>query len=145
MTCTIPTHRWTANLERILGLYSVRLSPTFDKKANPRHSRHQRGKIWKIALAQSVFADLSLGLHGGKRFFRLEHSGLSGVIVYELPASIEGHGAFTLKTVFGDDSDSEDLSMDVEDLLDAVCASLIYAPAYACTSFVVSVVLERNE
>jgi hypothetical protein len=42
-----------------------------------------------------------------------------------------------LLEVFGDDDDPEDLGMDVDHLLDRVSARLIYAPAYACTSFVV--------
>jgi len=142
MAYTIHTHGWTANLERIFRLYSVRLLPYFDKQANPRLFRHHPGTIWKTALAQSIFADLSLGIRG-RRFIPLEHLGLSGVILYELPVITaqddpENHSGFTLKSVFGDDSHPDDLGMDVEDLLDAVCGTLIYVPAQACTSFVVS-------
>jgi len=74
--------------------------------------------------------------------------GLSGVILYELPDA--GHleagdpqssKALTLQEVFGDDDDPEDLGMEVDHLLDRVGARLIYAPAYACTSFVVGQVM----
>jgi hypothetical protein len=71
---------------------------------------------------------------------------LSGVILYELPnpgrLGVGGaSGALTLQEVFGADDDPEDLGMDVDHLLDRVGARLIYAPAYACTSFVVGQVM----
>jgi len=46
-----------------------------------------------------------------------------------------------LKSVFGDLNDPSDPGMDLDQLLDIVHAKVIYFPAYACTSFVVSVIL----
>ncbi|KDR86129.1 hypothetical protein GALMADRAFT_132717 [Galerina marginata CBS 339.88] len=84
-----------------------------------------------------------------RRFVRVEHFGLSGLLFYEigLPSTRLGvvesmergdddiEKLLTLESVFGDPNDPADPGMDVDDLLDAVHAKLVYFPAYACTSF----------
>ena len=86
-----------------------------------------------------------------RRFVRLEHIGLSGVILYEIrmcsPCRIS-HGAdiedcLTMQGVFGDADCPElaaDHSMNIDDLLDAVDAKVVHFPGYACTSFAVSII-----
>jgi hypothetical protein len=76
------------------------------------------------------------------RFVRLEWSGLSGVILYTIPVKLGINGrarpAFTIEGVFGsEEADYED-GMSIIELLDSAQAKLIYFPAYACTSFIVS-------
>jgi hypothetical protein len=126
MACA-QTAGWSTILFRIFSL-----SPsTPSHRPNPRLTVHPTGQLWRAALAQFVFSDLTLGIHECRRFARLEYPGLSGVLVYELPKN----GELALKQVFGDESDE---GMDVDELLDRVIVKLAYAPAYACTSFVVS-------
>lgn len=76
-----------------------------------------------------------------RRFVRLEKlSGLSGIILYNLPGSPGGlrdENRLDLDSVFGKE-DLEDDGMDLDALLDAVQTRLIYFPVYACTSFAVS-------
>jgi hypothetical protein len=82
----------------------------------------------------------------------LEHLGLSGVILYEIRMRspgrfVQGDGigveeCLTMQGVFGDPDSWElaaDRSMDLDDLLDAVDAKMVYFPGYACTSFIVSI------
>lgn len=108
---------------------------------SPRKSRNPAGRMWKHALYDAVHSDLSLGIHGVRRFVRLERlGGLSGIILYTLPRSAsnsKNHGHIELDCIFGNEGCMEDgMSEDV--LADAVQARLVYFPAYACTSFTVS-------
>lgn len=151
MTCSVQAHGWTDRLEQTIRLYSVSSSAGSEQRTNPRLFRHPPGQLWRSALAESIYTDFALEINSGKRFVRLEHLGLSGVIVYELPAvySLAGSQSgetreFTSKEVFGDPYNSENPGMETEDLLEHVCAKLIFTPAYACTSFVVSVGLSRR-
>ena len=118
-----------------------------DLYTNPRHIRHAAGIIWKAELARSVFAGWSLGIYGVRWFVRLEYPGLSGIILYNLPAGrrpsesittydYDDEGLIlTMEAVFGD---SDDEGMSVDAMIDATRGRLVYFPAYACTSFVVS-------
>lgn len=115
--------------------------------------RHSPGDIWKHIFSTSIYHDLacfslgnsSLRLASWRRFVRVEHIGLSGVVLYEIPvkaAISEGQKyavsqGLTLESVFGDLSDPDTVGMDLDDLLDAVGAKMVYFPAYACTSFIV--------
>ncbi|KAJ3574269.1 hypothetical protein NP233_g1868 [Leucocoprinus birnbaumii] len=111
-----------------------------------RASRYSVGEIWKHIFSVCVHSDLegidTISLRGRNlRFARLEESGLSGVILYELPVIQDPHGtrrwrpAVTLEDVFGSkEMDYED-GMTIQDLLDLTSARLVYFPAYACTSF----------
>lgn len=94
-----------------------------------------------------------------RRFVRIECIGLSGLLFYEIraPASSvcdsprihEGRPILTgneqckydltVENVFGDPDDPDDAGMEVDDLLDAVHARVVYFPAYACTSFIVCI------
>jgi hypothetical protein len=131
MACS-PTAGWSTILYRIFML-SPSTSLASDR-LNQRLTAHPAGQLWRAALVQFVFSDLTLGIHECRRFARLEYPGLSGVLIYELPKSAE----LALNQVFGDETDGNDLGMDVDELLDRVAVKLAYAPAYACTSFVVS-------
>jgi len=144
------TPSWTDALAQVLH-------PSFtdrfihDSRINPRHARHPAGNIWKAALAQFVFSDLSLGIYGVRRFIRLEYLGLSGIILYHLPGGQLPYGstereaedddesvALTIQVIFGDEKDPENEGMNIDDLIDAIHGRLVYFPAYACTSFAVS-------
>ena len=134
MACTVPTHGWTDNFKRIFTRRSRSVSG-FPTASNFPLTSNPAGILWRSVLAQSIFSDLSLKLASGRRFLPLHHLGLCGVILYELPGQAQ-NGEFTISSVFGDSSDP---GMDTEELLDGVRAKLVYAPAYACTSFVVSI------
>ena len=144
MACTSPTiHGWSDNIKRLITQRSNTLSNHFSKEAG--RILRPAGMIWRSVLAQSIFSDLALAVDAGKRFIPLHHLGLSGVILYDLPdtrpdgdTSNENSKRFTLSGVFGDPDDPQDLGMETDELLDRVQAKLIYLPAYACTSFVVS-------
>jgi hypothetical protein len=47
-------------------------------------------------------------------------------------------GILTVEAVFGDETDTADEGMDVDDMIDVIHGRLVYFPAYACTSFAVS-------
>jgi len=116
-------------------------------------SRHLPGDIWRHAFSVSVYVDLEAFSEDSypiswRRFVRLEHFGLSGVIFYEIHrghsnGEYEGNDSrgLTLKSVFGDLNDPSDVGMNLDQLLDTVQVKVIYFPAYACTSFVVSLSL----
>jgi hypothetical protein len=137
---------WTDALAQLL-VPAVTDRFMHDLHSNPRHTRYPAGIIWKAELARSLFADLSLGIYGVRRFVRLEYPGLSGIILYNLPAgrhpseSISKYDdndedlILTMEAVFGD---ADDEGMGVETMIDAIDGRLVYFPAYACTSFVVS-------
>lgn len=120
--------------------------------------RHPPGDIWRHAFSVSVYVDLETFAEDSypiswRRFVRLEHFGLSGVIFYEIRRG-QSNGEYqendsreelTLKSVFGDLNDPSDLGMELDQLLDIVQVKVIYFPAYACTSFVVSLIFRgRN-
>ena len=144
MACTSPTiHGWSDNIKRLFTHRSNTPSNRSSKEAG--RILRPAGMIWRSALAQSIFFDLALAVDAGKRFLPLHHLGLSGVILYDLPdprydgdTPNENSKRFTLSGVFGDPDDPQDLGMETDELLDRVHARLIYLPAYACTSFVVS-------
>ena len=50
----------------------------------------------------------------------------------------ESRNIITVNTVFGDENDTADEGMDMDDLIDAIHSWLVYFPMYACTSFAVS-------
>ena len=119
-----------------------------NKNFNPRRDRHLPGLIWKRVLGHCIYCDLSseetLGslVRQRRRFVRLESLGLSGIILYEIPAATtprtdEPPTRMTLRSVFGDPTDPSEHGMDINDLLDDVNARVIYFPSY-CTSFTVS-------
>src|ERR1700729_1727968 len=99
---------WTDALAQVL---QPALSDRFlrDLQANPRHTRHPAGSIWRSALAESVFSDLSLGVHGVRRFVRMEYLGLSGIILYNLPAGRHPRGPLVEEKF--QDEDGEDDTM----------------------------------
>ncbi|KAF8167138.1 hypothetical protein B0H34DRAFT_669643 [Crassisporium funariophilum] len=120
---------------------------------NPTKFRHRPGHIWRHLLTESVYHDLigTAEQHHPRtlrRIVRVEQTGLSGVLLYELRSSslkytngdyeerIDDPGSLTLTDVFGDLEDPSDLGMELDDLLDAVNAKVVYFPAYACTSFI---------
>ena len=120
------------------------------KNFNPLRHRHSAGLIWKRTLGHCLYCDLSEEeasaslVRQRRRFARLESLGLSGVILYEIPAGpVSTTDApprrMTLKSVFGDPTDPNQHGMDVDDLLDSINARVIYFPSYACTSFIVSI------
>ncbi|KIM82158.1 hypothetical protein PILCRDRAFT_820528 [Piloderma croceum F 1598] len=144
---------WTDALAQVL---QPPLTDSFvhNLPSNPRHTRHPPGNIWKAALAHFVLSDLSLGIYGVRRYVRLEYLGLSGIILYHLPAgrlpcrSItaedeydEESGILTVQAVFGDENDTADEGMDMDDLIDVIHGRLVYFPAYACTSFAIGQVM----
>jgi len=83
----------------------------------------------------------------------MDHLGLSGLLFYEIRAPIpemdndlfaprEGTTSLSLEDVFGDQDDPTDGGMSVDDLLDVIHAKVVFFPAYACTSFIVSAILK---
>ena len=142
----MPPLGWTNALAQLL-VPAVTDRFMHNLHSNPRHTPHPAGIIWKAELARSVLADLSLGIYGVRRFVRLEYPGLSGIILYNLPAGRHPSGwiaksdgddeglILTVEAVFGD---ADDEGMSVETMIDAISGRLVYFPAYACTSFVVS-------
>lgn len=145
------TGSWT------LKLYSI-LRPAPHNSLAHGHStsrlRHSPGDIWRRIFSASIcnglgstaFSQYSISW---RRFVRVEHIGISGVVLYEIPvtslnatsktvspqkephASLEDIlGALRITTVLG---------VDFDDLLDAVGAKVVYFPAYACTSFIVRI------
>ncbi|KIM38277.1 hypothetical protein M413DRAFT_30389 [Hebeloma cylindrosporum] len=136
------TGSWSYKLYDIL-----RPSRTQSFAPAPSGSRHLPGDIWRHAFSVSVYADLEAFAEDSypiswRRFVRLEHFGLSGVIFYEIRRERSDDSRhLTLKTVFGDLNDPADLGMDLDKLLDMVQVKVIYFPAYACTSFVIGQVM----
>ncbi|KZP24117.1 hypothetical protein FIBSPDRAFT_1012485 [Athelia psychrophila] len=114
------------------------------RQESPRKSRNPAGQTWKTEFSTAVYSDLSLGICGVRRFVRLEKlSGLSGIILYHLPGSPgdpHDQGRLELDSVFGREDLEED-GMDLDALLDAVQARLVYFPVYACTSFAIGQVM----
>ena len=56
---------------------------------------------------------------------------------------IDVEGCLTMQGAFGDPDSPEvaaNRGMDLDDLLDAVDAKVVYFPTYACTSFIVSII-----
>lgn len=145
---------WSSALQTFLRLVRPPRRQPYDLK-NPRVSRHPSGQIWRQDLCKSVFLDLTNNVGTGlRRFLRLEHVGLSGVVFYEIPTSGRDQSAdagtgtltegLTLTRVFGDPDDPSNLGMDTDDLLDIIEAKLVYFPGYACTSFIVSEVSNHS-
>ena len=138
-------------------LYDV-LRPSRTRSPAPALSgfRHPPGDIWRHAFSVSVYVDLETFVDDSypiswRRFVRFERFGLSGVIFYEIRRGQSNgqrpeneSGQLTLESVFGDLSDPSDLGMDLDQLLDMVQVKVIYFPAYACTSFVVSIILRYH-
>ncbi|KAF8661419.1 hypothetical protein AX16_001337 [Volvariella volvacea WC 439] len=115
---------------------------------NERTTRHPPGDIWRRTLVTSVFSDLAANIGIGlRRFIRLQDSGLSGVLLYELPADSaeeeneNSDNTLTLVKIFGDPNDPSQPGMEVDELLDMVRAKLVYFPSFACTSFVIGQVM----
>lgn len=80
-----------------------------------------------------------------RRFARLEQSGLSGVILYEIPVKHRSDGrtcpGVTLEEVFGSKEGNYEDGMNMKELLGSTDARLVYFPAYACTSFFIGQVM----
>ena len=147
------------NLSSRAGSWSYKLyntlQPSRTRSPAPSLSvfRHLPGDIWRHAFSVSVYVDLEAFSEDSypsswRRFVRLEHFGLSGIIFYEIRRGHpngeypeNGSQELTFKSVFGDLNDPSDLGMELDQLLDIVHAKVIYFPAYACTSFVVSIAL----
>lgn len=62
---------------------------------------------------------------------RVDDFGLGGMVMYKIDADMDW------ETMFGDGGPHR--GMELEDLLDEVQAKVVYAPLYACTSFVVCI------
>ncbi|KAK2462462.1 hypothetical protein APHAL10511_005432 [Amanita phalloides] len=151
-----PCSSWSSTLRSVL-IPAPRLITHVQNynNLNPRRNRHPPGLIWKQTLGHCVYHDLSgeekLGFiaRQRRRFARLESLSLSGVILYEIPAGRDSETLtpgeapmqMTLKTIFGDPTDASEAGMDVNDLLDAIGAQVIYFPSYACTSFITGQVM----
>ena len=144
-----PCSRWSSVLHSFLTASRPVSHIETNKNFNPRRDRHLPGLIWKRILGHCLYCDLSgeetLGslVRQRRRFVRLESLGLSGVILYEIPAvavsrTDEPPTRMTLRSVFGDPTDPSEHGMDINDLLDDVNARVVYFPSYACTSFIVS-------
>jgi hypothetical protein len=142
-------------------LYNVFKHPSYyyalaTQASNCTRSWHYSGNIWKHFIYASIHRDLA-GIavtncdncdDSLRRFVRLEHIGLSGVILYEirmcspcclLQGNRIGAGEYlTMRRVFGDPDSSA--SMNLDNLLDMVDAKVIHFPTYACTSFIVSII-----
>ncbi|KAF4612415.1 hypothetical protein D9613_004591 [Agrocybe pediades] len=161
---------WSSKQYDILRPAPHPLSEKFATSNSRSKFRHIPGDIWRHALCTSVFSDLAgtaeCSSAGGvpvsafpgsqrsrtwKRFTRLDHAGLSGVLFYEIrslhdhelpgPSSlgvVERHNLkpLTMEEVFGDLDDPSDSSMCIDDLLDSIHAKVVFFPAYACTSFI---------
>ncbi|KAF8816227.1 hypothetical protein BYT27DRAFT_7185046 [Phlegmacium glaucopus] len=150
---------WSSILYNILKHPPYSLAP---QASNRPGLRHCSGNIWKHLISVSIYHDLasisatdrdnptSTTRTTRRRFVRLEHIGLSGVILYEIRMcspcrfsqgdSTDLKKCLTMQGVFGDPESSDvaaDHSMDLDDLLDAVDAKVIHFPVYACTSFIV--------
>ena len=152
-----PCSSWPSTLYSLLSStpYPINPDETY-KNFNPTLNRHAPGLIWKQTLGHCVYHDLSdeetMGslVRQRRRFARLESLGLSGVILFEIPAgraTEDGSPAIsdksprkrvTLKSIFGDPDDPNESGMNINELLDCVNARVIYFPSYACTSFIVS-------
>lgn len=144
---------WPSMLYNVLKHPSYSLVP---QASNRTRLRHCSGNIWKKIISASIYCDLAsipatATRTTRRRFVRLDHIGLSGVILYEIrmcsPCCFflgDGIGVgeyLTMQSVFGDPDSSEvtiNNSMDLDDLLDAVDAKMVHFPTYACTSFIVS-------
>ncbi|KAF8954542.1 mitochondrial carrier domain-containing protein [Flammula alnicola] len=151
---------WTSKLYDILR---PARHPRMSNFANScSRSRHSPGSVWRTAFSSSVYHDLagtelqhtSSCPMTWRRFVRVENLGLSGVVFYEIsiPPVVDIASSYfytmeradyriTMEKVFGDLTDPSDLGMDLDDLLDAVDAKVVYFPAYACTSFIVGQVM----
>jgi hypothetical protein len=141
---TISDLPWSHRLSQILRPIpsnSLFNQPTFIIRPPPYPS----GEIWKHIFSVCVYSDLAgsrsriLWGKSNRRFVRFEQIGLSGVILYEIPAICESMGCirpmFTVEDVFGGDCVD---GMSITRLLELTNAKMIYFPAYACTSFTVS-------
>lgn len=139
------------------AVHALLTPPSSTKTQTLNAPRHPSGDIWKRVLGECVYVDLAGNkMLGKKRFARLETMGLSGLLMYEIPAGRDdGHDdmnehdyeqeqnldGMTLASVFGDpdmnDGDASALGMEINELLDGIDVQLVYFPGYACTSFVV--------
>ena len=135
---------WTYKLHAILRPASRATVPSAVN--SPSMNRHPAGEIWRHVLSKALYEDLRRADYGLRRFVRLEHWGLSGTLLYDIPVSlvsvpdgvVEKGVHINLKTVFGDMGDSKNHGMHMDDLLDAIGGKVVYFPSYACTSFIVS-------
>jgi hypothetical protein len=149
------TGSWTCKLYNVLrpappDSITPQLAKSFSR------FRHSPGDIWKHTFSNAIYHDLSgvalehdsMGAVTWRRFVRVEHIGLSGIIFYQLLApsskqALETHADddvsyyLNLENVFGDLDNPSDSGMGLDELLDTVDAKMVYFPAYACTSFFV--------
>ncbi|KAF8185727.1 hypothetical protein BJ912DRAFT_480657 [Pholiota molesta] len=153
------TGSWTCKLYNVLrpappDSVTPQLAKSFSR------FRHSPGDIWKHTFSNAIYHDLSgvalehdsMGAVTWRRFVRVEHIGLSGIIFYQLLApsskqALETHADgdvsyyLNLENVFGDLDNPSDSGMGLDELLDTVDAKMVYFPAYACTSFFIGQVM----
>ena len=121
-------------------LYNI-LRPSQTRSPAPSLSvlRHLPGDIWRHAFSVSIYVNLEAFAEDSypiswRRFVRLEHFGLSGVIFYEIRRGHQngenqkknGSRELTFKSVFGDLNDPSGLGMELDQLPDIVHAKVIF-------------------